>query len=395
MVSALALSLKKWRHTIGLGILLLLATASLSVGLYNALIGPEASFDFQWPSARAIYLGYSPYHIDALPKEIQTHILTTRTVNLHAGDINFPSSISLLLPYAILDWTHAKLLWAISNLLFAGLAVSILFHFSRPLPQRLKWTVGLLFFASTPLRVVLGNGQHSLLALAFTLLGCATMINFPILSGFFLAVALFKYHLVAPLMILFLIRQKFAPLGIALGIHLIISIWISKVVNIGPIQLTTQCIASAKGLQNAGWIDLPSLLGSQLPLSVIYALVATITATIAYLMWVHRRTISTLEFLSITSVLSVLAVYHRIYDFVLLICPLIGGLNSKFAMPKNTQNAHWIISGWIIAIWFLEKPLTFLGKGDALPFRYLLATWGWIALYLLIKQAIKKESPQD
>jgi hypothetical protein len=376
----------KWVQKFSIGLLVVAASISVSIGIYRALIGPMASFDFQWPSARAIYLHYSPYQIDTLPAETQHAILTTRTVNPTSGDINFASSISFLTPYALVDWRWAKVAWLMSNLIFTGTILSILFRLAGPLSPRTKWALALIFLASTSFRVMISNGQHSLFALAFTLVSIILSANAPILSGIALALGLFKYHLIAPLILVLAIRRRFKPIVTAISIHVGLSVLVSGWIHGNPVQMAVQCISIAKGLQHEGWIDLAATAGRLIPLKMVYGSLAILTTSIAVLIWKRRTLLSDLDILSLMSILSVLAVYHRIYDFILLICPVIW-IARDATQHRRLTWGHYVVAGWIVSIWFLEK-LMGAGGTESWGIQVGLATWGWLGLGIVIRQSI-------
>lgn len=364
-----------------------LAAISLLVGSYYATVGQLASFDFHWSSTRVIIYQQNPYTLAEPSNATISKILGTRTENIKTGAINLPSSLTLLLPYAALKWDYAKIAWLISNFLFTGICLLSTFKLAPGLSSTQKWLITLLVVASTPFRVNIGNGQHALFVIAFALLAIILASRHPISSGIAMGVALFKYHLIGPLLIVLAIQKTYKPFGIALIMHIFLLIGVSYWINENPVKLVITSLSFAKNLSNAGWIDLAGV--TQLPLMLIYGLCTIIGLLLTYKVWITRLKTTTLDGLAMISVLSLLAVYHRIYDFVLLMIPL-AWIIQDYQKTKTLTPTQLITGGWILAIWFGEKLIEYALPVAGEPYRHLVAAWGWISLTLLALYIFKR-----
>ncbi|NBV41737.1 DUF2029 domain-containing protein [bacterium] len=302
--------------------LILLAILSCTIGIRNALTGPNASFDFQWDPARMVILKVNPYTSSFWPLERQIQILGSQIPDQMLGTM-LPSSTALLVPYAFLPWNVATNLWLITNLVLTVGFLVLAFQFAPGLSKWQKIAIATLFVGSTSWRVLIGNGQHSLFSITFFLWAYLISAQSPILSGVLLAFGLYKYNLIAPLCLLFILRNRTKPILVATTIHVALTAIVSFWLDVSPIRLVRQTFTNMTLLQSEGWIDVPALTGHFLSPQLIYGAVLGVGIGICYLGWVNRHQKNDLIILSIMSIFSLLCSYHRIYDFILLLFPLI------------------------------------------------------------------------
>jgi Glycosyltransferase family 87 len=163
---------------------------------------------------------------DALQKQIQQEFAPLVTAREEPLPFNHPPFEALLYwPLAHLSYLHAYLLWMLVNFL---LLVQIA-RFLRPYLPTLTslwswwpWLIGIGFFPSA---FSLIQGQDSILLLgAYCLAFVSLKRGNDFLAGMFLALGLFKFHLVLPFFLLLLLRKRwrfvagFAISGLGLGL---------------------------------------------------------------------------------------------------------------------------------------------------------------------------------
>jgi Glycosyltransferase family 87 len=168
-----------------LGILALLAAASLMAGLRNANLD-AGSVDFQYSAARLLLAGINPYEL--FPHDQSQFLLTQ-------GPNYLPLLYFLLLPIGALDWPTARLIWSVINLaigLFVAWRLGQGFGRARG-SAMVGAMAALAFIASTPFRNTIGNGQAGLLVTAALIL--ALQARSPLLKGALLALAVTKISL--------------------------------------------------------------------------------------------------------------------------------------------------------------------------------------------------------
>jgi hypothetical protein len=168
------------------GLLVVGALLSVAAGLRNGFL---IATDFKIDLARLLWSGGDPYSAGA-----------------DYGHLAY----LLLTPLAPLDDQFARLLWALVNLsagVGAGLITARAFNLDAEMQVRLV----LIFVASTPFRVAVGNAQVSLiLLLAASLLLLPRTSMRAVASG----VAYFKWTFAAPLGLFVLVRRGLRDFGL-------------------------------------------------------------------------------------------------------------------------------------------------------------------------------------
>jgi len=372
-----------------LAVMLILAAIALGDGARKALINSQ---DFQWSGARLLLHRQDPYK--TFVKHVQGDPTASRSFILTQAPNYQVTALGLLIPYAALPWTLAKITWAISNAVFIGL---ILYALRTLLMQEVSWRVFILvslaFIACTPTRVAIGNGQHSLISIAFFVLALmAESRERPVLATIALSIAWFKYTVTFPLTIIFVVKRRWDILIGATVIQCIgfalLSIWL----DVNPITLLLEPFKVNQLSTQSGYTDffaLATRLGithREIPLAA--------TAAITALVIVRAMQIGTgnsLRVLSVLSILSILWTFHLYYDTVVLIFPLCylvmhweRGNSPAIARTPIEAAGRLVLLAAILCSWVLDWIVWGLGKAGVPGAQAVIPTYNWIvtALYM-------------
>ncbi|MHC4713358.1 MAG: glycosyltransferase family 87 protein [Planctomycetota bacterium] len=300
-----------------------LAAAALARGVSGAVGGEIASKDFKWDAARLLLMRLNPleYTIEGKPAP------TDEFMPDRLGAQEVPSAFMLILPYAFLPWPAARFLWLITNLVCTYLLLRFAFHLFAPGRSRGFYVVvAALFVAGTPWRNGITLGQHTIFSLAFfTMALWYAGRGKKDLAGVLLAFSLLKYTVTLPLLLFFLYRKYYRPVLVAFGIHLVLNLVAAAWLSVWPHVLVAQSLRASFSLAAEGYLDFKSLfvhLKLAEPPMLVGALQAATVAAAVVLSLRHRAG-RDLLLLSALGMLSLVMVYHRPYDFVLLLFPLI------------------------------------------------------------------------
>lgn len=336
----------KHKSNILLVILAILAIISISRGFQNA-VRENGSGDFQWQPAKALLERDSPFinylkYLDGQIKQKPYFLAQTP---------NYPiTGYVLLWPYALFNWNIAKLLWAISNILFTTILLWGLFKLF-PLKNKEYFILcSSLFFISLPFRNLIGNGQHGLFSLAFFMLALISMNRNALLSGLFLSMSWFKFTLTFPLSLFFIYKRQFRPLIYAVLIQLCLLIIITGWTGIFTLELVKQNIIAMLHLSNSGNFDLINLITKiGLPGSIGFMLILILVIGTIFRMYRISQG-NDLKILSFLSLLSFAIFFHRWYDFVVLIFPFWWLFLEE--IPKQLK---WILVTLFFLVWYFAK----------------------------------------
>jgi hypothetical protein len=292
-----------------------MAFLSLTQGIINGL---AFSQDSMWPHIRLLIDGLNPYEIYLYNPEMFDNLGFS---DYFGRGVHYPPSVLYLMsPLAVVsDPTQSKMLLLIVSVL-SSIVILVVFkkmYFSKSSSREFV-ILSLLFFAGLPFRNTLGVGQNGLIALAFLMLALL-FIDKKILSGFFLTFALIKYTLTAPFILYFLYKKKYTVVLIAGAVHLVLNLYGAHTLGMNLIDLALLVLETSTSLSDSGYIDLMSI-NSNLTIRIfLYFLV---TLIIGYSIVKDKLSIA------LISLLSLIIVYHRIYDYFILIL-LYPILNSK------------------------------------------------------------------
>lgn len=326
----------KIRPTVWLNAALALpALLSLYAGIRNSL---ARSSDFQWSGANLALHHIDPYRQFLLHDP--DHLILLSQVPNYLHELYL-----LLLPLGAMSFAAAKPVWAVLNLVFAVISTLLLGHLYR-LDRATTLLLALLLLASTPFRVVLGNGQQSLLELLFFCLIFSTSTWLG--RGVSLGLSYFKYSFSPIVFLYFLFRGKYRTLAISAVPPLIGFLALLSLVHGTPLTLLTEPFAVNRVGVTSGLGDLMSLIftatyqrfGPDTVRHLMYA--PALLLSVACAIWLSRRPTvprSHLQDFAPIAVANLLLFTHLTYDFVFLAVPLAACLASSFAPSSPSEEA--------------------------------------------------------
>ena len=319
------------------------AAISLYAGLRNAL---SRSQDFQWSGAHLTLQHIDPYS-QFLRHDPEHRIILSQVPNyLHELYI-------LLLPLGALSFSHAKPVWAVLNCLFAVLIAFVLRRI-YDLPHAQALLILLLLFSSTPFRIVMGNGQQSLLEL---LIFCLIFyFARPAGQGIALGLSYSKYSF-SPVVFLYLFfRRQFRVLAISLALPLLGLFAMGLLVHGSLLPLSTEPLAVSRADTINGLGNLMTIMQiasrnvlSLAPTQKIMAAAALLASVTFAFALSRQQTIFPHRDAAALAVATLMFFPHRTYDYVFLAIPLAAALTAPF------QRAKTYITVTVALLWFGAK----------------------------------------
>ena len=317
-----------------------LALLSCGQGVRNALLYSQ---DFQWSPAKVLLSRADPFAV-WLSGDPAHQIILTQTPN-YAHLLYL-----LLIPVGALPWEVAKPLWAAANLLFALASCWLLSRDNR-VPKPFALAILLVLLASTPLRMVIGNGQQVLLSLFCLYLGWT--LPGTLAASFFLAVGFSKYTFALPFALGLLLERRVARLAGACGF--LIAGWLvfSGLSDRSPLATLLEPVKVGSKAVGLGIADLMSL-GNALHLdtavfpgvSAALALVCAIALTLAVKGPLARM--ASAERFAALGLIALMSFVHLSYDFVYL-------LPMAMALPGLPVPWRILVAAGIAWFWFMLK----------------------------------------
>ncbi len=372
-----------------IAILLLLSVLSIAKGCMNAMKYPGGNFDFHYPAFTSMASRVNPYgeEVSILHHELGLDIRYTASY----GPTNqLPSAILLLTPLAFLKPSAADLLWCICNVLFsAGIAILIKSLFiDKFYTGTNKIFIALIFaavlFMGTPLRNSIGNGQNNIISVFFFLLSLwLSEKDHRILAGISLSATLFKYTLTVPLYLYYIYKKKYKEIITAACVNILLTLAAAVWLGVSPVEMVIMSLHVSSKLSAQGMYDICSLLGIQgISVSVMLFL---LTAAFVYYCSIkipgHDG-----EIISMLVLFSLIFVYHRIYEYFVLIIPFAVIMTShKYSLPEK------IITCLCIAyIFFFQRiTLSLCSESINLILHYSFAVMFYLMFFCMIYRLAK------
>ena len=302
--------------------------------------------------------------------------------------VQAPSALMLLWPFSALPWPAAKIAWLAANLLCtAGL---LMLAFRRFLPGRSPWiyvAIASLFVIGTPWRNALANGQHGIVGLFFFLAAMELADRRrSVAAGAALAGSLVKYSMILFLLPWFALKRQWLVLAVAAAIHGVMTIAICLWLGTTPWALVAGSIRVGGGdLLFSGFLDMFAWLHALgFP---AWAPTLTGAVLLLLLLWIALARKAEKEdlFLAALCFSALSLVYHRAYDHLLLIVPLLVAIRHW----RTEKLPAVLIAACTAQIWFLERAIHFLApslEGRAsLPYNLLAALWYFTLATLLYR----------
>lgn len=303
----------------------------------------RAFFDDQHPQLPVAYVdGYVEH--DALQKPpALTRIAPSNTAPMFL----------LLSVLSFVSWPTTVALW---TALLIGLALALPWLALWLLPFDLdgltRLCIALLFYGMVPTRVAITSGQTTLPV--FCLMIAAVLLmqrQRTILAGLALGLALSKYSLAAPALLLILWRRQFGVVLAAAATQLAGVVFIALLGGTDPLSVIRaqfDMFAYHVTLEQTG-VDLASALSDNTMLKAVTLglLTAALVAALSIIIWRDRagrlRTrIGDFWLLSALSMWTLMVAYHRSYDVVLAFLPLVliaGELSMAETQPHAAVTA--------------------------------------------------------
>ena len=183
-------------------------------------------------------------------------------------------------------------------------------------------------------------------------------------SGFFLSLSLVKYSLIIPFVLVFFVfKKKWASLIVCGSIHLAAHLWLCSRMGISPIavfvdvwRLDTSYDTIAQFLGYDMW-SFFRIIQMAFPLDELFHFLALLTFGVILVLLIFfgfrdRNKSEYIGRLSLAGLSSLLITYHRVYDDVVLIFPLLWMLSSK-----KFQQFHLPVISGIAYIFFIASLL--------------------------------------
>lgn len=326
-----------------IGLLGLMAAVSVLQGVRNAI---SISQDFQWDAAKALMEGIDPYRISLdssydYKSESLTEfyrLFTDAGVKQKMEANQFPSLLMLLAPFTMFAPLSARYMWVVANIVFT---VGIIFFLRKTfLKNADKYefaVIVLLMLAGTPYRNQLGVGQHTLFSFCFFLMAVYFDEVKPkgnsILVTLCMFVSYFKYTLTAPITLYLLYRRRFKEFIISILMHVILTVLAAIKLGTGVVYMITAPLKVSSMLSAEGGLDLGAIFAGQ----PIYLVIGAVIVVV--LLYIAIKTPEGRGELLFASLLlwSLVLVYHRTYDFFVLVAVPVIFIPVKGRDAKETQ----------------------------------------------------------
>lgn len=342
-------------------ILAILGGVYLISGL-NTLTTPGLNGDLtmRWRELQLVLDGINPYDVSAMALGKTPSISEIeRLKGLNASTIE-PVMSSGYPPWAFLtgmlfvwpgDFRITQYVFAALNVSALGLVLIWVYLIGRPYGT----IAG--FFLSAGAFAVFGNastlrlGQYGIICNALlVLMLLAEERRKEIPAGLAFALAAMKPNLSWLYFIILVVRQRKIAVATAAAYIIAASLLVGYFVHTSPVEMVLQMFGQSPVVFKGGIGPLNVLLDYQLPYSVLVIAFGVSGLIAALLLITYRRHASTLTLFSIAAVLGRLAVYHRQYDNVMLVFPLVALGLQMLEKPQIWRISSFLIFGcslWI------------------------------------------------
>lgn len=344
--------------------LVVLLTVAAFYFLTRNWIGANSNpldFEMRVATLHLMLHGIDPYRIKLLnlrhevPPEIWQPIR-------HFDPNYLPSALTPMLPYSFPGSGTAVRAWWLTNAAAAVALLAALFRMARrPADPLVYALVGLLFACGSPLQITLANGQNPIVALACLAWALvAVEARRGVVAGVLLALSMLKYHLALPVAVpLFWRRERRGALVIAAALHLAVHLAWSAWLGRPPLTIVVEVLTLNRSLLEIEGYDIASMaraVGTAVGVESATPLVAF--AAFALLAWLvarpwltARASLTDLGWLAVWSMVSLTLTYHRTYDFVALVIPLVW-----VATLRGALGARAVVAGGVAA-YFMANSL--------------------------------------
>lgn len=204
------------------------------------------------------------------------------------------------------------------------------------------WLLALFLSSSVPIIIVFINAQNLLFSMAFFMLSYYLSQNknsyfLSVLSGILLGISFFKYSIIFFILLIFIYNRKFIELITAILMHVFLTIFSMFWLNTSLSHIILSPVTSSLGINTGrGFIDLMTILNGGLMMAPFfnrihggsaYYIIFFITYLIMIFIAIKRKDPDEQRVFSLYCALSTILIYHRQYDFFILIIPLYHALS--------------------------------------------------------------------
>ena len=351
----------------------LLAVLSTAVAIVNSI---HRSMDFQWSGTRLLLHHHDPWAIYLSGDPGHEILMSQIPLYLHELYV-------LLLPFAFLPFSKAKILWAVCNVCFVlilGWSLARLCELDR-----LKtWLLFVLVLMSTPFRVTVGNGQND--ALVLMCIGLWAFAYTQRQRGLLLGIAYLKYSFPPILVVFLLLRRKWKLLLYSIIPPLIgfafADVWLStgwRTLAFDPfrteIHQTGGFVLGLTDIMSVSEAFLRSLAHTSEWLTRLpYGIAVLVACAIAAYFARNCSEVDGRILLACLLMASLTCFQHMIYDFLVLIFSVAVALKSNASVARN------LVMVLIAYFWYLERILD-IRRWESNP---LILLFHFLALIILI-----------
>ena len=287
-----------------------------------------------------------------IEQRFQDSLVSREAVALPFNHLAYESLI--FVPYSFLSYRSSYFLFLATNVLLLASALRLMTPWTRNLRSMFRWLPPAMFFTFLPVVAALMQGQDSIILLlilsgAFALLSSGRTLS----AGLLIGLGLFKFQIVLPLAVLFLVWRRWRFIGgfaLSAATILTVSYYLVGAAQMNVyahslLWMSVQETAADQARFNINPIMMPNLrgltsatFGSFVPL--LWTQVLTCLASLGALLWIAwrgvRRDVSQ-QFMLSVSAGTVLSYHLIIHDLSILLIPLV-----------------FILDGWL-ASWQLDS----------------------------------------
>lgn len=337
---------KKAVFVSSLTVVIFLAVLLTVKSSYNAIKDTSfGSYDFslQWTKYKIVLNRENPYSFAGekdYPASVKK-ILEDKRAHLGAREYP-PSSAAFLIPLSFLPFLDAAKIYLLGNLILSSILLILFFMLSnKRLTNKEYIFISAVFFAGMPLNMALFLGQGTIYSLVFFMVAFLFDVKKRwFLSGVFLALSLFKYHLILPFVLFFfVIKKRWAPIIVCGVFHTIAHVWICGVMDTSPVKNVFDVLR---------WIGKACALKASFPIPQInvdifvvfermkpfilsegiyrygpFAIIIAVFFLTVFLLIKRRPSCYPIEALAMFGMFTLFSSYHGRYDYIYLMFPLL------------------------------------------------------------------------